>query len=110
VPAAEIAQCLADVEEALIPAPPDAIAVLLHPLADLFGDPRPEAVPIYFSLLSHVPEDVLGKAVERCLGECKFYPLPAEILERSGEVGARLVVRMRLEWALKVAERSERLR
>ena len=113
VPLAEIRAQLAAVEMALAPASDEEIAVLLDPLAVIFGYPPDWHVqwPIYLEHLRPLPAYVVHDAVQACTGlfGCRFFPKPAEIGERlpdeyREQCQARARLRMMLrhhEWQLR---------
>jgi hypothetical protein len=100
VPQAEINRLLAEIDGMLVPSDADAIAVMLLPLGELFGPPRPEAIPRYIETLSDIPTEALAGAVYRCMRECKFFPAPVEIRERADDFHHLHTVKTRLETAL----------
>ena len=100
VPAGEIQRSLSEVGSMLAPADETAIAVMLLPLGELFGPPRPEAVPWYIETLSDIPAPALAGAVHRCMRECKFFPSPSEIRERANDFHHLQTAKHRLETAL----------
>jgi hypothetical protein len=95
-----IIAALAEVNERLRPADDETIAVLLQPLAEVFGAPADEAGQHYLAALSDVPPHALATAVRRCIRELKFYPMPAEIIERADEFAELKDARTRLRLAL----------
>jgi hypothetical protein len=96
----EIGAALIQVDDMLAPADETAIAVMLLPLGELFGPPRPEAVPRYIETLRDIPEHALSVALSRCMRECKFFPAPVEIRERADEFHRLHAAKARLETAL----------
>lgn len=96
----EIGDALIQVDDMLAPADETAIAVMLLPLGELFGPPRPEAVPRYIETLRDIPEHALSVALSRCMLECKFFPAPVEIRERADEFHRLRAAKARLETAL----------
>src|ERR1700740_3398204 len=84
VPASEIRESIIFIEGILAPMSKDQIIEALMPLAVLFDAtlPSPTSAAMYPVLLGDLPAFALGYAVNRCLRECRFYPMPAEIRDR----------------------------
>lgn len=48
--------------------------------------PSPATVAVYAEALSHLHDTTFLAAIGRCLRECRFFPVPAEILSRVDEL------------------------
>jgi hypothetical protein len=106
VPLAEIGRQFAAAEKALEPASKEAIAVLLDPLAVIFGYPLDWQAqwPMYLDHLRRLPAYALHDAVQDCIGlyGCKFFPKLAEIGERlPDQYREQGLARLRLEMMLR---------
>jgi hypothetical protein len=99
-PADEVRRLIGEVAARLKPASQDAIAVLLAPLADLFGAPPKEVMPCMFEALADLPADALTQAVARCMRECRGYPYPVDIRDRATEYRDLRYAQLRLGTAL----------
>ena len=110
VPAGEIQRCLDQLGAMLAPADAGMISVMLMPLLELFGPPRPEAMPRYVETLSDIPAAALASSIYRCMRECKFFPAPVEIRERAEDFDRLKTAKVRLETALWRIEFEEKRR
>lgn len=48
--------------------------------------PSADTTAVYADALRHLDDSVFLAAVRRCLAECRFFPVPAEILSRADEL------------------------
>ena len=48
--------------------------------------PAPTTIAVYAEALSHLHDSTFLAAIGRCLRECRFFPVPAEILSRADEL------------------------
>ncbi|MCP4005871.1 MAG: hypothetical protein GY725_16905 [bacterium] len=44
----------------------------------------PQLTEVYVRATAHIPAEDLKNSLNRCVAECKFFPKPAEIIERAG--------------------------
>lgn len=67
---------------------PDAFQQGMKRLSGMWPDrsPSPETAAVYAEALSHLHDTTFLASIGRCLRECKFFPVPAEILSRADEL------------------------
>lgn len=67
---------------------PEAFQQGMKHLTAMWPDraPSPATMTVYAESLSHLHDSTFLAAVGRCLRECKFFPVPAEILSRADEL------------------------